>query len=551
VFGYILLAGTMVMKAMKRRRGVSSSKSPAMKRVVKRIESSEEEESSSDATPPAVVKKKPSSARESKVAAPMKAKRGKNSSPTDDSSDQLKRRALPCWFEGPINDAELFKKFTPRTGDLLEVIPLSDGDETSVMQCEVIHADRPDVSGVLAILKYLHSSDEKMAKWASKFVTGSTDGDVSSFHFCSSRKCKAGDDNTIHIHKWRFITGDIDGVPLSEDDVESVPSANENEGVKLLEKIKSKSAGSGDSTMRRVNELRQRLSGLKAKVGVSQAPESGVMRLSSLAKSLRNVSASKKAVGVDLGASGSPSAKATGVKVSVASVLAERAKEKASKVAASLNAAKAKRKEEARKSASSKSRGVDDDPVSDEKSGDDKDDDDEESVFRKAPSLFRVSKILSVAAQNEGTLMQNGVQLMARALSMHQRGGVGAPTGLTQEGDLTDVVTTYLTTAMIPGAAAAGQHMGVRTMREMRTLSEALDALIRGEPAKAGDILMQRFRAAEMAVSDGHWTLAQHLELIPETVVSSVPLGMRAELIREVNRRDKYRDRGQGRGQRF
>jgi len=103
---------------------------------------------------------------------------------------------------------------------------------------------------------------------------------------------------------------------------------------------------------------------------------------------------------------------------------------------------------------------------------------------------------------------------------------------------------------MIPGAAAAGQHMGVRTIREMRTLAEGLDAIIRGEPAKAGDILMQRFRAAEMAVSDGHWTLAQHLELIPETTVSSVPLGMRAELIREQNRRDKFLDRGGGRGQR-
>jgi len=76
--------------------------------------------------------------------------------------------------------------------------------------------------------------------------------------------------------------------------------------------------------------------------------------------------------------------------------------------------------------------------------------------------------------------MQNGVQLMARALSMHQRGGNGSLNVNTQADDLQDVVTTYLTMAMIPGAAAAGQHMGVGTIREMRTLAEGLDASFEG-----------------------------------------------------------------------
>ena len=29
------------------------------------------------------------------------------------------------------------------------------------------------------------------------------------------------------------------------------------------------------------------------------------------------------------------------------------------------------------------------------------------------------------------------------------------------------------------------------------------------------DILMQRFKAVEAAIQDGHWNLAQHYELIP------------------------------------
>ena len=532
----------------KKRRASSVSKSPAMKRAPKKVSvsSSDEDEVSSDATPPLAMKKKVPVAEVKSSSSKSVVKKRPASSATDSSTERVKRRALPCWFEGPLNDADLFKQYTPRTGDLLDVIPLSSGDETAIMQCEVIHADRPDELGLLAILKYLDSPDPKMAKWAEKFVTGSTDGDVSSFHFCRGRKCNAGDDNTIHIHKWRFITGDIDGKPLSEDDCESVASDGD-QGVKLLEKVKSKPVVSGNSAMRRVAELRERLAGVKAKAGVSLPLGSSGVKLSSLAKSLQNVSASRKSGDAEGGAGGTPSAKVSGSKVTVASVLAGRASERAGQSASSLNAAKAKRKEDAAKASAVKASAVDDDAISDDKSGDEKDDDDD-SVFRKAPSLFRVSKILSVASQSEGTLMQNGVQLMARALSMHQRGGSGVPTVIGQDMDLTDVVTTYLTTAMIPGAAAAGQHMGVRTMREMRTLAEALDAIIRGESAKAGDILMQRFRAAEMAVSDGHWTLAQHLELIPETVVSSVPLGMRAELIRENNRRDKYRDRGHLRG---
>jgi len=223
--------------------------------------------------------------------------------------------------------------------------------------------------------------------------------------------------------------------------------------------------------------------------------------------------------------------------------LADRAADRAGKSAADSNARKRGVKESAKRQVRSR-----DDEKSDGISVDD--DDDEESVFRKAPSLFRVSKILNVASRDEGTLLQNGVDLMARALSIHQRGGAGAVTEAAPQGNLQDVVTTYLTTALVPGATAAGQYMGKGTLRELRTLSESLDALIRGEAAHAGDILMQRFRAIEMSVSDGHWSLAQHLELIPEQTVCSVPLGMRSELIREENRRHKFRDRipGKGRG---
>ena len=111
--------------------------------------------------------------------------------------------------------------------------------------------------------------------------------------------------------------------------------------------------------------------------------------------------------------------------------------------------------------------------------------------------------------------------------------------------DLKEIVTTYLTVGLMPGAAASGNPVGRRNEREMRTLAEALDALLSGNLAQAGDIMMQRFRACEMSVQEGDWTLAQHLELIPDQRVSCIPQGMREELVREENQQAMYRKRAQ------
>ena len=457
-------------------------------------------------------------------------KRPSKSSSTDPSSAARARRSLPCWFDGPLNDSDDFAKFTPKRGDILQVIPLLEGDEAPAMTVEVIHADRLDELGVLAILKFLHSDDKRVAEWGKKFVTGSTMGDVSSFHFCRARKCRAGDDNTLHLHKWKFVDEDLDGDSLSE--VESIKSDKDAGGVKVFDAGKVKASQAGSSTMRKVAELRARLANIKPGVGTSKPSGSGGAKLSKMALSLKKITSPSQ---VDA----SPSIKASGAKVTVAGMLAGRAAERAEKAASTRNALLARKKDDARKERARGSADSLEDEISVDRSGDEREDDDGESVFRKSPSLFRVSRILSVASRSEGTLMQNGVQLMSRALSVHQRGGDGLVTGETQAENLQDVVTTYLTTAMIPGAAAAGQHMGIRTIREMRTLAESLDAIIRGEPAKAGDILMQRFRACETNVLEGDWSLAKHLELIPPHQISSVPMGMRQEMVREQNLANK------------
>ena len=50
----------------------------------------------------------------------------------------------------------------------------------------------------------------------------------------------------------------------------------------------------------------------------------------------------------------------------------------------------------------------------------------------------------------------------------------------------------------------------------MRTIAESIDALMEGDVLRAGDLLVQRFKALETSVIDGTWARACHHELIPE-----------------------------------
>ena len=53
----------------------------------------------------------------------------------------------------------------------------------------------------------------------------------------------------------------------------------------------------------------------------------------------------------------------------------------------------------------------------------------------------------------------------------------------------------------------------------MRTIAEAVDALVEGNVLRAGDLLIQRFKALETSVIDGTWLRARHHELSPEESV--------------------------------
>ena len=58
--------------------------------------------------------------------------------------------------------------------------------------------------------------------------------------------------------------------------------------------------------------------------------------------------------------------------------------------------------------------------------------------------------------------------------------------------------------------------MGARNRRELDTLGEIMDRLAVGEFGRAADLVTQRFKAVEMALHDGDWTRATHLELLAD-----------------------------------
>ena len=76
-------------------------------------------------------------------------------------------------------------------------------------------------------------------------------------------------------------------------------------------------------------------------------------------------------------------------------------------------------------------------------------------------------------------------------------------------------------------AAHPRAEVGERNSTELRTLAEALDALSRGNLARVGDLLAQRFKSVELQSKGAPTTLARHHELIPP---SSVGLATEGEL---------------------
>ena len=92
-------------------------------------------------------------------------------------------------------------------------------------------------------------------------------------------------------------------------------------------------------------------------------------------------------------------------------------------------------------------------------------------------------------------------------MAVGDRQGPGAPNGMNP------VAMVYVNSVLFP--TLGREKMGLRNSREAQTIAMAVDHLLRGSAAGAMDVLAQRMKARERAISDGNWNTARWFELIP------------------------------------
>jgi hypothetical protein len=127
--------------------------------------------------------------------------------------------------------------------------------------------------------------------------------------------------------------------------------------------------------------------------------------------------------------------------------------------------------------------------------------------FRGAPARSDAHPIAAIALRQPGHLYEVGLDEIRKFL------GVRDPAGA----DTASSVRQYLNTIYF--AAHPVEKVGLRNARELQTLALALDEIGNGRLPQAADVLMQRFKAVEVACSEGSWSLAQRLELLPPHAV--------------------------------
>ena len=119
--------------------------------------------------------------------------------------------------------------------------------------------------------------------------------------------------------------------------------------------------------------------------------------------------------------------------------------------------------------------------------------------------------IMEVAEKNPVELFRSGMVEISKVLTA-RGGGSGSDSADTV---LAPVVVQYLNS--IWHGEFPQSKVGKTRCRELRTMAECLDALLRGQLPRLGDLLMQRFQSLQIQTADGTDDVSQYLEIIPRT----------------------------------
>ena len=146
-----------------------------------------------------------------------------------------------------------------------------------------------------------------------------------------------------------------------------------------------------------------------------------------------------------------------------------------------------------------------------------------ESEGRKNKRLFRGAR--TVSERHAHRMTERPGDLMATALDEMKRYLITGQGATSSQEELTPIVRAYLTSVFLP---SVGSAISQRNSEELRTLAEATDKILQGDFAGAGDLLLLRFQAIEMAHADGHWRVARHLMPLSDPRPSASTRALRA-----------------------
>eukprot|EP00435_Cladocopium_sp_Y103_P043576 s1827_g12.t1 len=130
-----------------------------------------------------------------------------------------------------------------------------------------------------------------------------------------------------------------------------------------------------------------------------------------------------------------------------------------------------------------------------------------ESLFRS--TSVRGGELWRLAKKKPGRLTELSLREMSRYLAGQAEQGLERGAWESQK------VLAYLNQIVL--SASPPGKIGIRAHRELVTLATALDELLASRNLQCLDLLMQRFKAVQASITDGHWSLARHYELIPPT----------------------------------
>ena len=132
----------------------------------------------------------------------------------------------------------------------------------------------------------------------------------------------------------------------------------------------------------------------------------------------------------------------------------------------------------------------------------------EESVFRLAALPKGVDKLQRLHQERPGVLANLTLKRFSELLSRSVGGGTADSAS-----DLPAVARAYLTQIYL--VKSPETQIGLRNLRELRTLAMMVDYMASNDTLRAMDVAVQRMKSIEVFVAQGNWTQASLLELIP------------------------------------